>query len=267
MSIITSSTQNFGKFGAVLAIIGMAAGCSSDAGSDADVGAVQEGLVISEADANAGRLAGSFVREGRVIYFEAERGEENPSETATDPDVPRFAVDVRFLDAAGRTLILSGGGGEVARPDWAPEGDQGDPEERTKDLELVAQLGGELELLGPLPGLEYELDKVAQLAEELRGFELVVKPEGGAVCLHQRLRARHDDTLQGRLRSAGRSPHRGASRQLVPDHRLLVDLPGLPRVVQSRHVCHRREHVGLVRVAEPDSVLPVARISGLFGVR
>lgn len=179
MSIISVSMRKLGKFGTLLAVVGVTAGCASDADVASGGGAeVQEGLLITEADAEAGRLAGSFIEGGRVIYFEAVRGEENPREALSDPDVPRFSVDVRFVDAGGRTLIISGGGGEVARPDWAPEGDQADPEERTKDLELVAHLAGELELLGPLPGLDYELDKVAQLADELRGFELVVKPSG-----------------------------------------------------------------------------------------
>ncbi len=154
------------------------AGCADgDVASDpAPVASLTEGLTLVEADAAAGRLAGVFVAEGRTIYFEAERGEENP--TQGDPDAPRFSVDARFADAAGRTFILSGGGGELARPDWAPDQDNEDPEERTKDLALLPALADELLVALTPVGLEYERDKLVQLAEELRGKELVVHPEG-----------------------------------------------------------------------------------------
>jgi hypothetical protein len=180
MKIGRHLTGELGRFAVLLAATTMGTGCSAESGSkqSADPGEIKEGLVLSEADAKSGRLAGSFAQGGRVIYFEAERGEENPRPAMNELDLPRFSVDARFMDAAGKTFILSGGGGEVARPDWDPEADDSDPEERTKDLALVVKFADELTLLGAMPGLDYELEKLAQLAEELRGMDLVVKPSG-----------------------------------------------------------------------------------------
>jgi hypothetical protein len=154
-------------------------GCAVDAGSEAPpASSLADGLSVTEADAALGRLAGSFVHQGRLIHFEAVRGEENPAETQKDPDAPRFAVDARFTNSDGKTFILSGGGGEVARPNWAPEEDEGNPEDRTQDLMLLPKLADELEKLGAPSGLEYEFKKLVQLAAELRDMELVVKPTG-----------------------------------------------------------------------------------------
>lgn len=162
-------------FSVLLGALALVSGCSGADTSGEGAGSVQaDGLAITAADTATGRFAGTFVHQGRLIRFEAVRGE--PNET-TDPDAPRFAVDARFLDAAGSTFILSGGGGEIARADWAPSTNP-NPDERAKDLSLLPLLADELSAAGAPSGLEYEFQKISQLAGELRGKELIVKAEG-----------------------------------------------------------------------------------------
>ena len=144
---------------------------NSGANSASEKGA----LTITETDAVQGRFAGTFAHQGRTIGFEAVRGEENPAdETQSDPNAPRFAVDVRFMDVNGNTFILSGGG-EVDQP-GATDNDAVAPEERAHDLALLPLLSDELQTAGTPDGLDFEFQKVVQLAEELRDVELIAKP-------------------------------------------------------------------------------------------
>lgn len=68
--------------------------------------------------ASNGFLMGSFAKDGRIIYFEVVRGEENPK---GDPDAPKFAVDVRIMDANRLVFIGQIGGHGLFDSGWKEE--------------------------------------------------------------------------------------------------------------------------------------------------
>jgi len=65
-----------------------------------------------------GKLSGSFSKDGRIIYFETIRGEKNPR---SDPNGPKYAVDVRIMDVNRLTFVGQIGGHGLVDLEWKDE--------------------------------------------------------------------------------------------------------------------------------------------------
>jgi len=65
-----------------------------------------------------GKISGSFTKGGRTIYFEAIRGEKNPR---SDPDAPKYAIDVRIMDSNRITFVGQIGGHGLVDLEWKDE--------------------------------------------------------------------------------------------------------------------------------------------------
>jgi hypothetical protein len=83
---------------------------------------LQEGLnLLDTKDPNWG-LNGAYVKGGRVIYMETRVGPPRPEIYRQDaPDDPANEMDMRFVDAKGRTFWAQRGGDTYVDPTWNDE--------------------------------------------------------------------------------------------------------------------------------------------------
>jgi hypothetical protein len=152
-------------------------GCGVEAPNEAPVTAsIQEGLVIESATTHEG-LRGTFTRDGRVVRFEAIRGAKNPI-GGLDDAPPEYAIDARFADGDGRSIILSGGGESLTEAGWEMEAEGADPESRPIYLAMLPDIVDALGDVELPPDVSLELASLAQLGESMRDAELVIEPEG-----------------------------------------------------------------------------------------
>ncbi|HYO97681.1 MAG TPA: hypothetical protein VER33_24400 [Polyangiaceae bacterium] len=157
-------------------------GCSVEANSStepdgaATVETSEDGLLL-ESTSIEGGLRGSFVSQGRTIHFAAIRGEKNPTD-ALDPSPPEYAIDARFADADGHSIIVSGGGAQLTQEGWETDGAGTDPEARTLDISVLPRVVDALRAAELPDNLTLELQTLVELGESVRDAQLVVKPEG-----------------------------------------------------------------------------------------
>jgi hypothetical protein len=152
-------------------------GCSVGTSEQSDTtGTLAEGLVVESATAKEG-LRGSFTLDGRVVHFEAIRGEKNPT-GGLDEAPPEYAIDARFTDSDGRSIILSGGGDALMQEGWETQEQDADPESRPLYLAMLPDVVDALSATELPADVSLELASLVELGGSMRDVELVVEPEG-----------------------------------------------------------------------------------------
>jgi hypothetical protein len=97
---------------------------SADQVSDGTATSNTSALKVLEADEAAGKLVLTYEGRGSIIRYELRVGnamERPPSaaELTKDPELPRYEVDARVMDAAGQTFVMQMAADRFMDPTWS----------------------------------------------------------------------------------------------------------------------------------------------------
>jgi hypothetical protein len=175
----------FAIFASSLGILS-ALGCSNQRGDDPNSGSpgadtATGQLAIAQMSESDGKMTLQYTQDDHKIQIQLILGPSmaaapTAEDLAANPELPTREVDMRVLDAEGRTILLQAGGHVLADPEWNMQSIEGfDEAERNREFLLLRDAVPALRALDLPPSLE-EL-RLAAISVGLGIEETPNKPE------------------------------------------------------------------------------------------